>query len=198
MTVCLLTIEDGRTEYHERSRVSLRETLPTVEYHVSIDDSSHALGFAGAVAEGWRQALATNATHIWHAELDFIYLRPIALAAMIRTLDTHPYLVQMALLRGPVNDAEHEAGGVIELHPEHYYTIHGDEGCWQEHRRFVTTNPSLWPRWVVERGWPVIPHSEGRFGIDLFTEDPNRRAAFWGDDGPWVHHIGDERIGWRY
>lgn len=172
--------------------------LPEVEHTVSIDDSKHELGFAGAVHEGWRQALATGATHIFHAELDFIYLRPVELMAMANALDEHPYLAQLALLRGPVNDDEQAAGGVIEQHPDSYRITRWEGHAWLEHNRYVTTNPCLWPRWVIQRSWPVCRLSEGRFGVDLFTEDPERRAAFWGNGERWVHHIGDERIGWRY
>lgn len=197
MSVCLLAVGDGRTEYHERSWASLSEMLPEVDHTVVIDDTGHHLGFAGAVREGWRQALQTDAAHIFHAELDFIYLTPIALGAMIAALDARPYLVQMALLRGPVNDRERRAGGVIEQHPDEYRTIRWQGQVWREHRHNVTTNPCVWPRWVVERGWPDRDQSEGHFGIDLFAEDAERRAAYWGS-GVDVAHIGDVRTGTGY
>lgn len=197
MSVCLLTISDGRVGYHERSWASLREMLPDVDHTVAVDDHAHELGFSGAVATGWAAALETPATHIFHAELDFIYLRPIELGAMIATLDAHPHLVQMALLRGPVNDRERAAGGVIEQHPDDYTTVREGPHAWREHRRNVTTNPCIWPRWVVERGWPLIDQSEGHFGIKLFGEDPDRRAAYWGT-GVDVEHIGHIRSGTGY
>lgn len=197
MSVCLLAIGDGRTEYHERSWASLTEMLPAVDHTVIIDDSAHELGFAGAVAEGWRQALDTPATHVVHCELDFIYLRPIDLEGMVTALNHHPHLVQMALLRGPVNADERRAGGVIEQHPEDYLTVTWHGQTWREHSRHITTNPCVWPRWVVERGWPVRDQSEGHFGIELFAEDPARRAAYWGF-GVDVEHIGHERAGQGY
>lgn len=198
MNVCLLTIEDGRTEYHDRSWASLREMLPAVEHTVTIDDVDHALGFAGAIRKGWQFALATGATHIFHAELDFMYRQPIELQAMCDALDEHPYLVQLALLRGPVNDAEIKAGGVVEQFPDSYRVTRWEGHAWLEHNRYVTTNPGLWPRWVVERGWPDVRRSEGLFGVELFAEDHKRRSAFWGNGERWVDHIGHERIGWRY
>ncbi len=196
-SVCLLGIGDGRVAYHERSWASLTEMLPDVEHTVVIDDTAHELGFTGAVREGWRQALATDCTHIFHAELDFIYLRPVELAAMIAVLDAEPHLVQMALLRGPVNDVERRAGGVIEQHPDEYVTVHCHGHSWREHRHNVTTNPCVWPRWVVERGWPDCQFSEGVFGIDLFAQDAAYRAAYWGTDVR-VEHIGDIRSGTGY
>lgn len=197
MTVCLLAIGDGRDEYHERSWASLRETLPDVDHTVVIDDRAHALGFAGAVAEGWRQALATGADYVFHAELDFLYLRPVDLAGMIAVLTARPHLVQIALLRGSVNEQEHEAGGVIEQHPDDYTTVQWAGWVWREHRRHVTTNPCVWPRWVIERGWPQRDQSEGRFGMELFAEDRARRAAYWGTTVD-VEHIGDVRAGTGY
>jgi hypothetical protein len=197
MSVCLLAIGDGRDEYHERSWASIREMVPPVAHTVVIDDREHRLGFTGAVREGWRRALETDCTHVLHAELDFIYLKRVELDAMVDALNARPYLVQMALLRGPVNDAEREAGGVIEQYPADYETVRR-HGCkWREHRRHVTTNPCVWPRWVVERGWPDRPQSEGHFGIELFAESPEYRAAYWGTDVR-VEHIGDVRGGTGY
>lgn len=197
MTVCLLAIGDGRTEYHERSWASLQEMLPTVDHTVVVDDSAHELGFTGAVREGWSRALATGARYVFHAELDFIYLRPVDLAAMIAVLDAEPHLVQMALLRGPVNAAERRAGGVIEQHPDEYETVHEYGHAWREHCHNVTTNPCVWPRWVMQRGWPDCEQSEGHFGLDLFADDEAYRAAYWGT-GVDVEHIGHERAGRGY
>jgi hypothetical protein len=197
MSVCLVAIGDGRDEYHDRSWASLKEMLPDVDYTVTIDDRAHELGFAGAIRAGWRLALETDATHIFHAELDFTYLRPVDLGAMQDTLENHPHLVQMALARGPVNDAEIAAGGVLEQHPDDYETVQWYGYSWREHRRYVTTNPALWPRRVIERGWPQMRHSEGHFGVSLFAEDPKLRAAFWGI-GVDVDHIGTQRLGSGY
>lgn len=197
MTVCLLTIGDGRDEYHVRSRASLREMLPDVDHHVEVDDREHRLGFGGAIREGWRRALETGASHVVHAELDFVYLRPVPLGAMVTALAAHPHLVQMALLRGPVNEAECMMGGVIEQHPCDYHTVRWGGLAWREHRRHVTTNPAVWPRWVLERGWPDREQSEGHFGLDLFASDPSLRAAYWGL-GVDVEHIGRVRAGTGY
>lgn len=196
-SVCLLTIGDGRDAYHDLSRASLTEMLPDVAHHVEIDDREHRLGFAGAVKAGWEAALETGAEYVFHAELDFTYLHPVKLAAMTHVLDEHDHLVQMALLRGPVNAAERAAGGIIEQHPDAYRTVRCCSLAWREHRRFVTTNPCLWPRWVIARGWPLVDQSEGRFGIELFAEHQSLHAAFWGTTVD-VEHIGHERAGTGY
>jgi hypothetical protein len=171
--------------------------IPETDHTIVVDDRDHKLGFGGAIREGWRQALLTDATHVLHCELDLIYLRPVDLAGIVSVLDARPYLVQMALLRGPVNEAEREAGGIIEQYPESYETVGWRDYRWREHRRFVTTNVPVWPRWVIERGWPQVAESEGNFGIDLFAENPAYRAAYWGTSVD-VEHIGYERAGYGY
>jgi len=173
--------------------------LPEVEHTVVVDDSDHQLGFTGAVAEGWRQALATGADYLFHAELDFTYNRPVPLAGMIDTLRTCPHLVQMALLRQPVNQQEIAAGGIIAMHLSEYYPRRQRRGHrWLEHRHNVTTNPSVWPRWVIELGWPQCERSEGVFGAELFASDSRLRAAYWGEGEEWVTHVGHVRTGTGY
>jgi hypothetical protein len=193
----LLLISDGRDEYLEQTLASAADMLPEFDHFIRIDDDAHELGFAGAIQEGWRRVLQTDATHVFHLEQDFTFRRPVDISAMARALDACPHLVQMALLRQPWNQAEREAGGIIEQHPTSYTSVVWSGLTWREHKRFVTTNPSLWPRWVLERGWPDGPESEGRFGIELFASDPSLRAAFWGE-GVWVDHVGDVRSGVGY
>jgi hypothetical protein len=193
----LVAIGDGRLEYERRSWTSLREMMPPCDHGVVINDSRHELGFGGVIRAGWKLALQTDAEYVIHHELDFVYLRPVELDAMIAALEAHPYLVQMALLRGPVNDDERRAGGIIEQHPEDYWPVDWGEYTWREHRRHCTSNPAVWPRWVVERGWPDVPQSEGIFGIDLFASDPGLRAAYWGDTVD-IEHIGAVRTGTGY
>lgn len=192
MSVGLLMIGDGRTETHERSLASLKRHLTghndLFDQVVTVDDSSHSLGFAGAVQHGWDQ-LTTD--YVFHVELDFLFNWPVDLKPILKTLDERKYLTQIALLRGPENAAEHEVGGIIQQHPEDYRQLEAADGrAWIEHRRFFTTNPCVYPAWVRERGWPQVSESEGRFSHALFGADPARRSAFWGHGEQWVEHIG--------
>lgn len=198
MTVCAIAIGDGRDDYHNRSWASLREMLPPVAHTVIVDDREHHLGFSGAIRSGWQQALTTECTHFLAVELDFTFRRPIPLAEMVATLDANPHLVQIALLRQPWSPAEREAGGIIQLRPETYTPREWNGHRFIEHANFTTTNVALWPRWVLERGWPEGPESEGMFGIALFAENPAYRSAFWGDGSVWIDHIGDVRTGHSY
>lgn len=198
MSVALLLISDGRLDYLEQTRASIALSVPPVDHLVHVDDSAHELGFAGAVAEGWRRVLATDARWVLHVEQDFVFNRGVPLAAMTAALDAHPHLVQIALLRQPWNEEEARAGGIVQLHPDDYQPVVAPQGRWLEHRRHVTTNPAVWPRWVIERGWPETEQSEGRFGLELFATDPALRAAYWGEGEEWVRHLGDDRAGWGY
>jgi hypothetical protein len=114
---------------------------------------------------------------------------------MCEVMHRFPHLTQMALLRYAVNDVERAAGGIIEQWPESYVEREWNGFRWREHRRFWTTNPSVYHRSLLAREWPEGVSSEGRFGIELFNSDPSLRAAFWGgfDSGCWVAHIGHER-----
>ncbi len=156
-------------------------------------------GFAGAYRSAHDHLRRLDEPFVFSTEDDFLYDRPVDLADMAATLVRYPHLAQLALLRGPVNDIERSAGGVIEQHPDSY-TLRSDGGrSWIEHRRFFTTNPSLYPRSLIEQHeWPEGSESEGRFAIALFNSDPDIRSAFWGSGATWISHIGDERLGNGY
>lgn len=200
MSIALLLIHDGRCDYRERTLESLEAAygIGLFDHYIEVDDTPHKLGFAGAIQEGWRRVLETDAEFCAHVEGDFTFNRALPVPAMVDVLRAHPHLVQMALLRQPWNDQEKAAGGIVQMHPAMYEPVEWNGHRWLEHRRNVTTNPCIWPRWVLERGWPQQPQSEGHFGIDLFAENAELRAAYWGDGEPWVHHIGDVRAGTGY
>lgn len=196
---CVLTIRDGRDEVHDRSLNSLMTMYPgEPEHHVVIDDKDHELGFAGAIQKGWEEILNRDADFVFHHEADFLFNEPIALHQMISALKAKPSLVQMALKRQPVNAEEAAAGGIIEAHPEDFHQVTHAGLVWTEHRKFFTTNPSVYPANLCALGWPDPPEAEGHFWLRL-AEDPSVRAALWGakTDPPKVEHIG-ERIGWGY
>ncbi len=195
MTIALVCVADGRHEYHAASYASLLEHAPKFDQYVFVNDPDHKLGFSGAIQEGWSQI---ETDYLLHWEADFVVSRPVPVADMVAVLEAHPYLVQMALLRQPWNEAEVEAGGIVNLRPHEYEQASWNGHRWLEHRLCTTTNPSLWPRWVIERGWPDGPQSEGRFGIDLFASDPDLRAAYVGGGEQWCQHIGHVRSGNGY
>lgn len=201
MKFAVLLISDGRDEYRERTVASAKEALPEPDHFVHIDDSEHELGFGGAIRAGWRRILAeTDADFIFHLEQDFTFNRPVPIGEMAAVLRARQHLVQLALRRQPWNDQERAAGGIVEMHPGDYVEHELNGWRWLEHTRNFTTNPSLYPRWVCEAGWPDGDQSEGHFGIDLRKRDPRLRFAYWGarDSGEAVTHIGETRAGRGY
>lgn len=211
MKIALMVITDGRECFHH-TMDSVEDNFDEFNYNVIVDDSvngsfqdylefvygsggfwgsfkiDHATekrGFAEAIRAGWSH-IPEDADYVFHMEDDFLFLNKPPLLEMIQTLEDNPHLVQMALLRGPVNEAEIAAGGLMQVDPDSYE----HNGKWIEHRKFFTTNPCIYRRSIIERGWPDCANSEGIFGIELFASDPNLRSAFWGDGEQWVEHIG--------
>lgn len=197
--IALLVIDDGREDYLERCLASIEEFVPPhdITERIVVDDSEHALGFAGAIQEGWDRVLATKASLVFHVESDFTFNVPVPLRHMRDVLRTHRRLAQMALKRQPWNEREKAAGGIVEADPDDFREM----SCcalWTVHYRFFTTNPSLYPRKIVERGWPQVENSEGVFTHQLTAED--YCFGIWGRpfDPPMVEHIGAERTGRGY
>jgi hypothetical protein len=158
-------------------------------------------GFSGAYANAWRFLARQPEPWVFSTEDDFTFTRTVDLSGMVDLLTARPNLAQMALRRQAWSPAEEAAGGIVEQHPADY-TDHRLEDRfvdWLEHRRFFTTNPSLFSRDLCRIGWPEVPESEGHF-TRVLTADPDTRFGFWGkrDDDPCVTHIGTHRVGHGY
>jgi hypothetical protein len=198
VSLTLLLIGDGRERYRKRCLASARRHLPefVFEHEVEVDDSDHQLGFAGAIRIGWAQV---TTDWVLHVEEDFVFTRPVPVEEMIHLLRRYPYLAQVALKRQPVSPAEIDAGGVVELHSEEFTECNDKHATWVEHRRYFTTNPSIYPSRICDLGWPQEEGSERAF-TDRILQDPINRFAIWGRKfaDPMVTHIGDVRAGHGY
>jgi hypothetical protein len=223
--VALAVFTDGRTDLLRSTLASLdaRVTMPDGGcWRLMLDDSGdydigRALdaehgerftilhspfrrGFGGTIRNAWRVlAERLDCEFVLHLEDDFTFQRDVDVREMIRVLRARPTLVQLALRRQAWNAAEVAAGGVIEQHPGDYADCSLDGLRWLEHRRFFTTNPSIYRRELCALGWPGGRQSEGRFAHALLA-DPLVRFGFFGarDDDPWVLHKGAERAGTGY
>ena len=202
MSVCLLMIGDGRDEYHDRARDSAKHAGLTdaVQHVVEVSDPAHTLGFAGAIQQGWEMVQQTGAEWVFHLELDFTFNQPVELAAMIGVLERNPHLAQLVLKRQAWGTNERRAGGVVEMSPDDYTERTDGEHTWTEHRRFWSTNPSLYSAAWCADGWPQEPRSEGMFTHRLLALTPDLHFAFWGSKyaPPTVTHIGEARAGTGY
>ena len=157
-------------------------------------------GFGGAIRAAWAHlAQHSLADHVFHLEDDFTFNRPVPCGEMTEILNRHNTLGQVALRRQPWNDIERSAGGVIEANQGAYSEQRGSIASWLEHDLFWTTNPSIYRRSLIDTvEWPTGAHTEGRFTIAM--RELGYRFAYLGErsDPPWVHHIGNERIGTGY
>lgn len=208
MSVALLLISDGRTDYLDRTLASAAEFLPRLGACVHVDDSDHELGFAGAIQAGWDAILASGCEWVFHLEADFTFNCPVPIEAMIATMQREPDLLQIALKRQAWNDAEKAAGGLVEAHPEAYNELvqrllswrEDSADVWTWNRRCFTTNPCLYSTALCHKGWPQVEKSEGIFTHELLAESEAFRFGLWGPKygPPWVTHIGDTKTGKGY
>lgn len=165
---------------------------------VFVDDSAHKLGMAGAVRQGWEEALDLGADYVLHVEEDFLFTHPVRLDDLIYVLDRNPNLAQVVLKRQPWSDEEKRAGGIVEMDPSIYseFTSWGRRISWTEHARIFSLNPCLVPRSVLEMGWPDGNEAE----FTQMCRDRGLRFAFFGTKHapPVVEHVGVNRAhGWR-
>lgn len=209
--VALLTISD-RPDLLEATLESLAaaldrdagDLLGAFTGHVHVDDRDHRLGFAGAIREGWRRlrelSWAEVPAYVLHVEDDWRFDQRVPLARMAELLDWRPNVAQVALLRGPVNDTERAAGGLVEQWPREYRQGYladpfaGDLNPlpYLEHGLYFTTNPSLYRMSLVNaHDWPTGAGSERRFTERLLNA--GYRFACLGNGDPWVTHTGDDR-----
>lgn len=228
MNVALIVFTDGRAECLERTLESFHlnvQDQDLITYRLIVNDqpdptyarwidqrwvfdqqltTRRRRGYAGAIHEAWHEIRRQvdyfrEIDYVLHLEDDFIFQRPVPLADMIEVLANNPHLVQMALKRQPWNDTEVAAGDLIYVSPEDYVDCFDSKGhWWLEHRRFFTTNPNVYPKNLTRLGWPLASNSEGMFSERALIG--TNRSAYWGrrNDEPWVHHIGNTRVGTGY
>lgn len=222
--VALLVIGDGRDELREQTLASFLSNVfgYRLGYAAVVDDRRHEMGFGGAIRAGWhylaehlREAaeagLPAPFDYVFHLEEDWLFAEPIDvrwLAVMLGgaktpTRQALPVLAQAALKRGPVNDVEARAGGLIELWPDEYQdagTIHPESGAvpYVQHRLFFTTNPSLYRASLMLLGWPEGNQSEAAFTQRCL--DFGYWFGFYGarTHPPTIEHLGTVRTGGGY
>jgi glycosyltransferase involved in cell wall biosynthesis len=165
-----------------RRRDHIDDCLESVHQHlhgvtdiVFVDDSGNPdherwLTQHGKVISVGRRGYTAAMQHVCAAaqgqpamflEEDFTFLADVDLDELAQILHDRPYLAQVALLRGPHFDIEHEHGGLIEAlqHKGHTFAdVHGII----EQRATFTCNPAVWRGAVFAAGWPSVRWSEDR------------------------------------
>jgi hypothetical protein len=228
MKLCMMTITDGRKECFERTIASWRDkaTAPGITdwFNLVVDDSAdpeywewmsrnysdstdkivrhkERRGFAGAIRSGWANVPA-DADYVLHLEDDFTLNEPLNVCKMIAVLEANPKYAQVALYRQAWG-AEIQYGGYMKQFAGKFKDVmlkgsDGNEYPCAEHRHCFTTNPSIYPRRIIDVGWPEGKDSEGHFGFKLWNL--GYYCLLWGttNDAPRVHHIGNVRVGKGY
>lgn len=144
-------------------------------------------GFCRATKAMWDHLQEVAERWVFWLEHDFLFKRPVDLAELAQTITANPSVVQMALCRQPVNATERAAGGLVQSIAESLTRHQG----WLEHRRYWTTNPSLFKTAIAKVfPWPAGPECEGKFGIELLKRRYDTSFGIWGDGEIWVDHVG--------
>lgn len=168
--------------------------LPPIPYlgHDSwlLEESFKQEGFCEATRKLWALCQAARSEWIFWLEDDFVFKRAVRLEELSYTLEREPRILQMSLLRQPVNPQEKAAGGVLKVHPERFKRMGSGSSTWFE-SPYWTTNPSLFSRGNAQRfDWPAGPECEGAFAINVREIEPQARYGVWGAGDVWVEHIG--------
>lgn len=186
-------IHDDTGDAEHRTWVASR--YPTAEVIGSVRG-----GFGSAIRTAWDHLRRGDHGWVFHLEDDFTFNRDVNIADMQSVLAADETLAQMLLMRQPWNNLERAAGSVFAVTPDAFTPSDHPTIPHVLHRRFFSTNPSLYPRRLFDtHDWPEGAESEGRFGFNLFA-DPTVRCAVMGavTDPPWVTHIGGRRAGEGY
>ncbi len=219
MNLKLLVFTDGRLECLQRTIASANENLiGKFSKKILINDSpdfafqeriaqlyglefeiknhGRRKGFCHAIQSGWSE-LSPDTDYVFHLEDDFTFNEPVLLPVLVEILEHHMNLCQIALKRQAWGH-EVNFGGFMEQFPDSYENVTWAGLRWCEHKRFFTTNPSLYPMQITKYGWPEPPDCEGHFAFKLWPD--GYKSAFWGhrEDPPKVAHIGMERAGKGY
>lgn len=178
--------------YRERAYIgrclnSIAEHVSGVTEIVFVDDSgnpshsrwleqygavsqTHAAGYNEAMQEVCR--VAGNEPFAF-VEEDFTFTSPVDLNDMAATIDAHPDLAQLALLRGPHFPIEHEHGGVLEglvaRLGQPFVDLRREPYGWSQRGTF-TGNPAVWRAGIAADGWPRGRWSEDKMRDRLLAD----------------------------
>lgn len=213
--VSLIVITDGRQHCIDKTIPSLYQNINYNFYEkIIINDSGDSRynqylkskfpefnivshidrrGLAGAVQSAW-SCISKETDYIFHLEDDFIFNENINIQQMIDILEYNNHLVQLALVRAPVNPPEEEVGGFVFQNLHSY----SQKDQFFEHGRLFTLNPCLYPYSTTLIGWP--DHGgESEFTSLVHSKNSNLLFGYLGNiyDAPKVTHIGGIRTeGW--
>jgi glycosyltransferase involved in cell wall biosynthesis len=162
-------------------------------YGIKVIQHEEKRGFAGAYDSAFKN-ISSESDYTFFCEDDFVFNEKINIGELIYILEYDRNIVQIALKRQAWSEEEKAAGGFMEQWIDQYHNKEAAGLNWCEHRLFYTTNPNLTSKFVIERGWQLLPKSESVFSQLLFM-NPNYKSAYLGKktDSPKVEHVGYNR-----
>jgi hypothetical protein len=191
----ILIDDSGDLDYFLWLRHNFQDKFDQIVHHKA------RMGFGATIIDAWSK-IPVGCNFVLHLEDDFILNRPVVIEDMVDILKAYPRAAQIALYRQPWNAEEIAAGGFYKQYPDLYHDniaiANGIEYPVVVQTRNFTTNPCLYPRTIMEHGWPEGEHSEGHFGIKLLSKGYHFLYMGSLKDDPWVTHIGQSRIGTGY
>jgi hypothetical protein len=170
----------------DRTVLSLDNCLPP-EWQLPFDEVlmlPSRSGLSANLKQGWETAADDD--WVFDTEEDFEIL-DCPLEDMMMTMDAHPHVANMVLMRQPVSMEEHRAGGVLGgQHLQGTYIAHPG---WIEHKAGYWLNPGLVRGSLLKA---LIPSVEWSLTIQCL--DRGLSFGYWGGvtDPPRCIHIGDE------
>lgn len=178
-------------------------------YSHEVDHIKHnekRLGFGGTIRDTWHKLdkLAPRYDYVFHLEDDFVFNRSVNLDDLILILEKNPDMAQVCLLRQPWSHDEKIAGGVWQQFPDRFTEkfIDGpnEKIYYLSHKEWFSTNPCVYPKWVVALEWPEGYDSEERFWNEKLLLKGAVTCSYFGSkkDIQVVNHIGDGQIGIGY
>lgn len=149
-------------------------------------------GLAHAIRTGW--SVLENPDLVIHLEDDLFFTRPISLEEWAVPLTANPLLAQVCLQRGPNNEEEHAAGGILNWYSDtgHLAGERESDGVqWVEQTKLFSLQPNLYPGWLAAIGWPEHG-GETEFTEKVLAYSPNLRFAYLDGVGaePRYEHVG--------
>ncbi len=219
MRTALVCITDGRQDLFDRGLKALDEYLDgEFAQVVCANDSGdpryaewlehrfdatfahhpHRQGLAAAIRTAW-DLLDPSIDRVVHLEDDICLTRPLNLYSWALPLSVDPLLAQVSLQRAPESPVElDEWGEFIPPGPERHIEISGGV-TWTTRSGGFWLQPSVYPRWVVDVGWPEHG-GENEFTAKMTARYPGVRYCCLDEPGvdPHYAHLGycQRSAGW--
>lgn len=161
--------------------------------HIEWSHHPERQGLAAAIRDAWGRV---DADYVLHLEDDVYFPHHLNVYDWVAPFAHNPELAQVCLMRGPQAPHEHDRGGILGCVGQVTY-IRCGASRWVEQSHLFSLQPNIYPRWVVDVGWPEHG-GEREFTDRLLFNRPDTRFAYLGWGEPQYEHrgYGQRQAGW--